>query len=299
MVIVSEKSREFECNILQNKFILPVFSWRPSNQMQRNLTRLYVLLSEASDVIAPACYHIDMFLNPCLPIHLGTQLLLEEHCKGGFSMDISLAWSFNALVRKLALLTFSLFNWTFLISGCSFQVSIGLLLKCHCLRNYIDLAMHTLQQDQTIKTCMIYRELQIMNALYREIYSRYMTLVVLACVVGLHIISVYACIKFGTQLPLPMVLAFTNVAVIAMFVIVYIFSCLADVFVSSKKLLIDCKSLRPDAKTRGMSHFWFKRFTASCRVLRIYIGHTNYVDEFTPLVVEDFVASQTAGLMCM
>lgn len=254
---------------------------------------------EASVVLMPTFYHLDMFLNPCLPIHFGAYVLVEEQCQGKFSLKNSAAWSLRELMAKLPLVLWSLFNWTFTISGSTFEISIGLLLKCHCLRNYVGLAMFKLTKDQKPETCMIYRELQIMAALHREIYSRYMTQAVLASFITMHIIGVYACVKFGTQMPIPMFFTFVNVSAVAMFMIVYVYTCLANVYLTSKNLLLSCKSLGGNDKASKRSLGWFKRFTASCRILRIDIGYANFVDETTPLEVENFCASQTAGLMCM
>lgn len=275
------------------------FSWRPASSMQRKLTKAFLWMAVASSVLMPTFYHLDMFLNPCLPIHFGAYVLVEEQCQGNFSLENAPAWSFRELKAKIPLVLWSLFNWTFTISGSTFEVAIGLLLKCHCLRNYVCLAMFKLRKDQNTRTCMMYRELQIMAALYREIYSRYMTQAVLASFITMHIIGVYSCVKFGLQMPLPMFLVFANVSVVSMFMIVYVYTCLASVYLTSKELLLTCKGLGINDKNGCKSRTWFRRFTCSFRILRIDIGYANFVDETTPLQVENFVTSQTAGLMCM
>ncbi len=52
-------------------------------------------------------------------------------------------------------------------------------------------------------------------------------------------------------------------------------------------------------KYKGEPNIWFNKFLRSCQTIKVYVGSVNFVEDLTPLNIEDFVARQTASLMLL
>lgn len=260
------------------------------------MIKLCMRTMELSGLCLPLLYHADLIRNPCLPIHLGGYWIVYDQCKGKFGVDLQPTWSLNEVLSKLVVFGVSYFNWSFLLSGFSFHLSLSLLLKSYCLRSYIKFAGDKILGKSwkvNESTCRIYREVQLLGLEYRIIYSKYMTANVLISIIFVHTISLYACLNFGLDLPITMFCMFFMAAVDSGFVILIIYSSLANVFKTSKVLIE--RRLKSGRVTKQGK--WFKMFVMSCSNVRVYVGDRNFVDELTPLTVEDLAIQQTISLM--
>ncbi len=139
----------------------------------------------------------------------------------------------------------------------------------------------------------MFRETQIMANQYRNLYSCYMTVAVVVSTMLVHSISLYVCLKFGIDLPLSTFLFFALVAVNSGFILVYMYTSLANIFSASRYIL-------ENKLQKGMGNGpWRRRFLNSCKVVKVYIGNTNFVEPLTSLTVEQFSVDQTITLMLL
>lgn len=248
---------------------------------------------EISCVTVPLLYHADLILNPCLPTNLGGYWLVDTQCRGQIGTDLEATWSIHEIWTKSIVCFVSYFNWSFLLSGSYFHGTLALLVKSFCLKRYIILAGQKIYESTNWRNCLMYRELEVLSAEYRELYSCYMTADVLVSVMFVHTISLYACFKFGIELPLSMFFMFLLSAVNCGIVLVCMYTSLANVFVASKFVL------EVKLKTGKCNSPWFRRYLNSCKIMKVYIGKTNFVEPLTPLTVEQFSIEQTISLMLL
>ncbi len=259
---------------------------------------------EISCVTLPLFYHADLFRNPCLPIHLGGYWIVDAQCHGQIGTELRATWSFQEILTKLLVLVVSYLNWSFLLSGSYFQITVVLLLKSHCMKSYILLAGQQIvnclseKRGSILQACLIYREIEVMSTEYRRLYSRYMTADVLVSVIIVHTISLYACINFGIELPLSMFFMFVLAALNTGVVLIFMYTSLANVYKASKYVLeVQLKTGKDELMMRQNARF--RRFRRSCKVVKVYIGNSNYVEPLTPLTMEQFAIDQTISLMLL
>ncbi len=247
-------------------------------------------------------YHADLMLNPCLPVHLAGYWLVKEQCGGQIGANLQATWSASEVRNKLVVLFLNYFNWSFLLSGYTLHLSLGLLLKSHCLSRYILLAGKHIRGNyskgdvQFWNTCVILREIQVISNEYRRIYSKYMTAYVLISIIVVHITSLYGCIHFGFELPLPMFLLFLLATIDSGTIIVVMYTSLANVFKASTHVF-ENELKQGKGSTVHQKYYWFRKYLKSCQIVRVFVGDTNFVEKLTPLVVEKFAIDQTISLV--
>lgn len=149
------------------------------------LTKLVVKIVEISSITLPLFFYVDILRNPCPPIHLSGYWMVQTQCAGQIGTGLRATWSFSEILTKAIVFSVSYSNWTFLMSGSYFDMTLSFLIKSHCMRNYILQAGHQIIEGQSGKcklnwhTCLMYREIEVMSTEYRRLYSRYMTVLCL------------------------------------------------------------------------------------------------------------------------
>ncbi|CAL8118874.1 unnamed protein product [Orchesella dallaii] len=271
--------------------------WKP-NDFHGIITTVLIRLMAITGVTLPFLYHLELIRLPCMPMHLG-YFLAKDICRGEFGMSYPSTWSMEEIGAKLLILGVSYFNWSFLMSGFPAHLSVGLMLKGHCLRSYILLCRKEMMGSTKVTTTnnkksktMIFRELQAMSISYRLIYSCYFTVVMMIAIMSVHIISLYSCLKLTKNLPVAMILFYIMSAFDCAFIILLVYGGLADVVKASISLHRDLKG-----KAEIQVDRWFRKFIRSCQIIKVHFGETSFIDEMTPLVFEDFVIQQTVSLL--
>lgn len=254
---------------------------------------------EISGILVSLSYHLDLIRNPCLPSTLGGYLIVATQCGGKFGTDLQATWSLYEILSKSLVLLIALSNWFLVSSGCYFQATLVVLLKSYCMKNYVLRAGQNISRSVSRSnrdnwhTCLIYREIEVMSTEFRRLYCS-MIAGVLVSVMLIQTISLYAIVKLGFELPLPMFIVFFTAGSNAVLVLVYMYSSLAEVFTASQNVLeikLKTGNIHPSP--------WFRRYLKSCKIIKVFIGSTNYAEPSTPLTVKDFCIGQTISLMLL
>ncbi len=110
----------------------------------------------------------------------------------------------------LLIVVVSYLNYSFLVSGCFFNGTLVLFVQTYCLTGYIHLAGKQIDsglsrnKNPITHTCQLLREIEVMSNEFRTLYSCSFAAPCIVFVMLIHILSFYACIKFGFELPLAM-----------------------------------------------------------------------------------------------
>ncbi len=247
-------------------------------------------------------YHVDMFRNPCLPTNL-CYWIVDTQCVGQLGSETKATWSLYEICVKLLVVVVNYLNWSFLQSGCYFHCTLILLVKTYCLRRYIELAGNRIELSLSKKkepnayTCIMLREIEVISNEYRRLYSYSAISPCIVCAMLLHILTFYACIKFGLGLPLAMYLFFSLAALNTCVVVLCMYTSMANV-VRASTFVLEVK-LRSGMGKNMVRSPWFRRFLKSCKIVKIYVGSVNFVEPMTPLVVEQFSIQQTVNLLLL
>ncbi len=266
------------------------------------LTKLVLRNITITGVVLPLFNHLDVIRNPCMPAYFGGYWIVEPQCGGQIGTDFQATWSIYEILTKSVVCFVSYINLSFLVSGSFFHITTVLLTQPYCLKNYILLAGQKIDESlrgqgkTNWRTWLVYREVELMSTEYRNLYSYYMTAVVMICVIFQHIITLYACLEFGMKLPLPSYLLFLITTVNDGVVLVGMYSTLSNIFTTSQDILE--KQLRLATGKTAMSPY-FRRYHKSCKILKVYIGSSNFVEPLTPLVVEEFCIQQVISLLLL
>ncbi len=263
------------------------------------LTKIVVKIFSYSLVVVPVIYHIDMARNPCLPTNLG-YWIVDTQCVGKLGSESKATWSLYEICAKLLIVAINYLNWSFLASSVYFHGTLILLVKTYCLTRYIQLAGIQIDLNLSRKkepnayTCLMFREIEVMTNEYRRLYSYSYTAPCILCMMLLHILSFYACIKFGFELPLTMFLFFSLAALNIFVFILCMYTSMANVVrASTFVMLVKLRS------GMGKNLILFRRYLKSCKIVKIYVGGTNFVEPMTPLVVEQFSIQQIVNLLLL
>ncbi len=255
-------------------------------------------------VVLPLMYHIDMFRYPCLPTNLG-YWIVDTQCIGELGSESKATWSLFEICVKLLIVVVNYLNWSFLASSCIFHGTLVLFVKTYCLTRYIQLAGKQIEssllgkKEPNAYTCLILREIEVMSNEYRNLYSYSYTAPGIVCMMFIHILSLYACIKFGYVLPLYMLLFFSLCALDSCVVVLCMYNSMANVVRASTFVLKIQLRFGMGSKDALRLSPWFRRYLKSCKLVKIYVGSTNFVEPLTPLLVEQFFIEQTVSLLLL
>lgn len=269
--------------------------WTTGKGTYRKIIGFGVRLVQLSGFWLSGLFHLDMIINPCLPLHFAGYKIFDQ-CQGKFGIDMKPLWTSTEIKQKFILVLLSYSNWIFMILGCSLHIALVILIKCYCLRAYILLLEHKIKFRFNSASFLLYSELQIFGTVYRELYS-YFTAVFMWAALIMYTIGLYALIKFAFTLTFSMACMFLILAFDGFFCTFIGYSTLANVFVTSRRLLSVKIDRHLISVGSGYGLALCRRLVKSCQLIRIYVGDLNYVEESTPLIVQDFVAGQTVNLL--
>ncbi len=254
---------------------------------------------EISGVAVNLILSADLIRNPCLPFYIGGHWVDPAQCLGPSGTEFEATWSMYEIWTKLLVALVNFYTWSFIIIGGYFHGSTTLLIKSYCLKRYILLVGQKIEETLSGKdkpnwrTCVMYREIEVMSTEYRRLYSCHMTVVFLLAVMCAQTITLYACLKFGLELPVPMLLFFVLCSVNSATVLIYMYTNLATVYSASTEVL---ETLR---RAHKRNDAWFRRYLKSCKIVKVYIGRLNFVEPLTPLNLEQFSVEQALSLMLL
>ncbi len=254
-------------------------------------------------VVSTLMYHIDMFRYPCLPTNLG-YWIVDTQCVGQLGSESKATWSLYEICLKLLVVVINYLNWTFLLSGAAFHGVLILLVKTYCLTRYIQLAGKRIdsslsgKREPSAYTCLMFREIEVMSNEYRALYSNSFITPCIVCVMFINILSFYVCIKFGLELPLAMFLCFLLCALNSCVIVLCLYTSMANV-VQESTFVLKVKLKSGLGKNMIRLSPWFRRYLKSCKIVKIYVGSTNFVEPLTPLPVEQFCIQQTVNLLLL
>jgi len=148
------------------------------------------------------------------------------------------------------------------------------------------------------KKALMFRQFQLLSMQHRSIYSKLFFPIYTVCIIIIGVICTYNSIitlySDAGSVQLGLSLLYLWVAFHIFSIIIFVYGILADVYKVSNGVLEELKTNVKFAKSR-----WFKRFVRTCPIIRIYIFGTNFIDELTPLNLENFVVDQTVSLLLL
>ncbi len=156
--------------------------------------------------------------------------------------------------------------------------------------------MNTVTNQRIKQNGLVFRQLQIMLAEFRRMYSQKVLVPAAVGVVMLQILITYLWIDVvrkgqATELALIVGIGMFGTAELSVFSM-FLFGNLGKVYCSSTNSQME---LRANKKT--MMKRQFRKFAMSCPLLRIYLGDQNFVNPSTCLVFEEFVVDNLIGLL--
>lgn len=132
----------------------------------------------------------------------------------------------------------------------------------------------------------LYKKLQVLQAIANSCVRRQM---LPACSIGLPAVQFaagFVCLKFHDSMSLPAMVFFSLIYVDAVILTTCVFTAASHVFINSLELLSTWK-------TRWQTRGEVRKSLRSLTAIKIRFGN-NFVDNSTPLVIQDMCTRQTA-----
>ncbi|CAL8128263.1 unnamed protein product [Orchesella dallaii] len=282
-------------------------SGRPQNSTKTRMngilfTKYLMQMMAVTGILMPILANLDIIRNPCWPSYVG--YWLSDRCQGKLGSTLDVAWTMKESGITVAIALFSYFNWSFMLCCYSFQILASLILQGYCMKTYISKFGSAMRKTKTVTSTtrnkvMEFRELQIFAIHYRLINSSYFLGFHTFCLIIVGVICLYNTIIWAQNPDASSVQLGLNVlylwcSFVTIFITVFIYGILADVYKISKQVE---KAMNCNEKLK--TDKWLTRFLKTCPPIRVFIGGSNFLDELTPLTLEDFVISQTVSLLLM
>ncbi|CAL8133527.1 unnamed protein product [Orchesella dallaii] len=271
-----------------------------SKEKGRHFTKFLMRMMAITGIYMPPLYHLDILRNPCFPMYVG--YWLSDQCGTKMGLASPGSWSILEFGTKALISLVSYINWSFVITSHCFHTSAGMVLLGHCIRSYISQYGSDIMKIKTInpkteRKIKEYREIQVLAAQHRSVYSAYFLGIYAICMVVVAIVCLYSTIvavyeKESVQLGLNIV--YFCCTFVTTFILVFIIGILADVYNVSKRV-----TQNMNGQVYLKKNKWYRRFHRTCPVVRVYIGGSNFFDELTPLTLESFAISQTVNLLLL
>lgn len=125
----------FEQNFsIENRTRKVLKSKKPTNT--EFFLRCMIYLLTITGITMPVVYHLDVLRNPCLPMYVG--FWMSSQCpdeKPGYHNEGT--WGFLEILTKFGISLFSYLNWSLLLVGCCFQISLEYIMEGNCFRIYV------------------------------------------------------------------------------------------------------------------------------------------------------------------
>jgi hypothetical protein len=139
---------------------------------------------------------------------------------------------------------------------------------------------------------LFYKQIQILESMLNNFLKQRITPLVLCGVPLMQMFTFYLCIKFHEVFPPLVFLLFPIVFVDSLVINVVVFTLASWVFTKSQKAI---NLLQKNAAKSGRKSL-IKKQIRSYSAMKIKFG-SNFVDRFTPFLIQSNVLSQTASLL--
>lgn len=172
------------------------------------------------------------------------------------------------------------------------NINVWHLTFCYC-RSLLELRTSS-PMEVVRRKSSLFRAIQYLAVDLNDFHQKYLSVSKLFGILGMLTISLFALIRLSSALLPQQILIFGMCAVDSFIAMMYCYGLMASVYSTAKSM-----------STRiGMMHHlqrnpWFSRFFRSWPIIKIRLGSTNFIDEFTPLIVLNFSLSQLVNLLLM
>jgi hypothetical protein len=174
----------------------------------------------------------------------------------------------------------------------SYEVLPGLIFQKHCLAEFLEEITLAKFSDYK-KTLGNYKQLQLLNIKFNEIYRRNFFAIIMACIVAIIVPTGYVILTAYHINQIILILG--GFTVITEYVLVAtIFSMAGKVWNSSVQFRYAWRK-----NTRLSSRPLSRRYGTSLQNLKIQIGSSNFVEKNTPFVFVSFLIEHTVALVIM
>ncbi|CAL8132155.1 unnamed protein product [Orchesella dallaii] len=256
------------------------------------MAKLFGILGVITAPGISALVLLQLFWIPCLPCLIGYNYLPECNHK---EYDL-----IQGIIMKAVLLAIEMSLILFTCTGIFLEYTIYSYIHCYCLLDYLrKLKSHLALGCRFLsapKIGKLYRQVQLLTFSYNNIHQKILTTFSSALMQSVCTLALFAIIKFGDELILPVILMFW---VLVGDLVLYTFdsegAVKSNLFKTSKDILHDLKCVAMGTQNSR----WLRRYVKSLPVLKIGIGSGNFYDELTPLVLIDFSINQTVSLLLM
>lgn len=148
------------------------------------------------------------------------------------------------------------------------------------------------------RRCQIYRQVQLLNKLYHEIFQYNWLPGLEAQLCVLVTLGLYGMIDLKGVIEMPGYMCFPLLVVTGCSVISYLFRMADDCYESSDKLLISWRQLRNDTLPKFQQR-WIRRFAESCCRLHVRVGSWHYINNRMILILLSFCIEHAISLIIM
>lgn len=220
---------------------------------------------------------------PCSPPFIGS--FLESCCCRVHGDASSLG-----TVKKLTLASVDFLLSLYLTIPGGFYISIVLFSGTACLWSYIKTVRRSRVFALDLHT---YKKLQMLETLYTSSNAKRNLPTFLTGVPGIQIFSAFVCIRLQREVDMPQFSLFPLLYLDGILLTIVYLSLASSVYVSSNGLIERWKKHRKCRRSK-----YIRKTLRSLRPLKIKFRN-NFVDQCTPIVVQDFIITQTASLLLL
>ncbi|CAL8092351.1 unnamed protein product [Orchesella dallaii] len=243
-------------------------------------------------------YVLERWVIPCNAATSGYVLLPE--CDEEFSKT-ERRWSLQSKLGLLSVMAGSL--WTNMDSfGCwAVQLAEFAFIQSICLWNYVKVFMIRInsENDPSIDSYLVYRQLQILNRYYNLIQQNVMITSTLVLVTNGFIISTYVMLSLGADVTVLQIFMFLNGGFNCFLIILIQIGAMANLYGESITTIKDLKKSAAQGKIGVRKRKWVERYLKSLTPLKVAVGSVNFIDELTPINLLDFCVNQIVSLLLL
>ncbi|OXA64379.1 hypothetical protein Fcan01_00593 [Folsomia candida] len=253
--------------------------------MATKVMKVFVLTVEVGVVAYPILQFFLLRLLPCMPPYILSMF------PGCVKCDPTLLHR----VVKLCLHIFEAWmSLNTIISGTTWMFYV-LFVGIVCILDYfrvLESKISEIENDSNKDDCIhLYRCIQILEKSFNAFLMPRIVPATMFCVPAIEILAFYVCISFHADISMPAFLIFPVMAVCAGMNNILVITLASRVNVASQKMKIAVQKRTVGRCRRALA----KRQIRACNVLKIKFG-SNFIDEGTPLVMQNFCINQTMSL---
>lgn len=152
----------------------------------------------------------------------------------------------------------------------------------------------SLKHKNWMKNVMVFRQIQLIFVEFNAYHQNYLCVAKLYQMVAGLVLSLFAIIRLWDSLLFPQRIIFVTGVVEFATGIMFVYGTKANLYLTSRALLAQVKRMHSFSQNT-----WFRKFTRSWPILKVYLGSVNFIDELTPLVTMNFVMSQLVNVLLL